>query len=160
MIKRLKPELQKLASVPPPLPQQKTAYQLKLKNLAGESLNLESLKGKVIFLNFWGTMCGPCVAEMPSIQKLYDAVKNDPDIAVLVVSVYDQPDELKKFDANKSFTLPNYMLDGEPENEFKQRGIPATLIIRKDGTIELYKTGAADWGSPKVISWIKGLALK
>ena len=75
MIKRLKPELQKLASVPPPLPQQKTAYQLKLKNLAGESLNLESLKGKVIFLNFWGTMCGPCVAEMPSIQKLYDAGK-------------------------------------------------------------------------------------
>ena len=48
--------------------------------LDGEERHLLADKGKVLFVNRWGTWCAPCVAEMPSIQKLYDRYKDDPDV--------------------------------------------------------------------------------
>src|SRR4051812_5455785 len=47
-------------------------YNITLKDLKGNPLSVNQLKGKVIFLNLWATWCGPCRAEMPSIQNLYN----------------------------------------------------------------------------------------
>lgn len=57
-----------------------------LKNLEGESMNSSSLKGKIVILNVWGTWCGPCVKEMPDIQKLHEKYKDDPEIVVLTIN--------------------------------------------------------------------------
>ena len=51
-------------------------YNWKLKGLNTETVDFNSLKEKVVFVNFWATWCPPCVAEMPSIQKLYDDYKD------------------------------------------------------------------------------------
>ena len=49
-----------------------------LKDQFGKSHKLEDYKGKVIFLNFWATWCGPCRSEMPEIQKLYEEYLGKP----------------------------------------------------------------------------------
>ena len=40
-------------------------------------MRLSDLKGKVVFLNFWRTSCGPCIAEMPGIERLYDSLRGE-----------------------------------------------------------------------------------
>src|SRR4051812_49264251 len=52
-------------------------YNFTVKDLNGKVVNMSDLKGKVIFLNLWATWCGPCVAEMPSIQSLYEKADKD-----------------------------------------------------------------------------------
>ncbi|MFW5890545.1 MAG: TlpA family protein disulfide reductase, partial [Marinilabiliaceae bacterium] len=43
----------------------------------GEHVTLEKFQGRPVFLNFWATWCPPCIAEMPSIQELYDDYKDE-----------------------------------------------------------------------------------
>ncbi|MBI5886879.1 MAG: TlpA family protein disulfide reductase, partial [Deltaproteobacteria bacterium] len=49
-----------------------------LSDLDGRQVSLKDFRGKVIFLNFWATTCKPCEEEMPSMQKLYDALRGRP----------------------------------------------------------------------------------
>ena len=51
-------------------------YEWQLKDENGNIFNFESVKGKVVFINFWATWCPPCIAEMPSIQNLYKDYKD------------------------------------------------------------------------------------
>src|ERR1019366_5703968 len=50
-------------------------YDWNLYTLDGRSIPFSKFKGKTIFLNFFGTRCGPCLYEMPAIQKMYEKVK-------------------------------------------------------------------------------------
>src|SRR5690606_5603469 len=54
-------------------PSDQEEHNVLFENNNGEVIQLASLKGKVVFINFWATWCPPCIAEMPTIQKLYSA---------------------------------------------------------------------------------------
>ena len=129
-------------------------YQWKLKDKNGSVLNFEDLKEKIILVNFWATWCPPCIAEMPSMQLLYDDYKDK--IAFVFVS-------------NESFSVINRYLDKNkytfrvynpitnyPES-FDVTGIPRTFLIDKKGHIVIDKNGAANWNSNKVRSTIENL---
>jgi thiol-disulfide isomerase/thioredoxin len=80
-----------------------------LTTLKGETVTAESLKGKVLVINFWATWCGPCRAEMPEIQKFYDKYKNDPDVAFLSMTIDDAatPNEMvQEYLTKNKFTFP------------------------------------------------------
>src|SRR6266851_8406925 len=62
------------------------AANFKLEALDGHTVSLESLRGKVVFLNVWATWCEPCREEMPSMQTLYDDLKGNKDFVMLAVS--------------------------------------------------------------------------
>src|SRR5580698_2846162 len=62
-----------------------------LKDLQGASVSLESLRGKVVVLNFWTKTCGPCMEEMPELAELAKIVRDRPDVVVLTVSVDEGP---------------------------------------------------------------------
>ncbi len=75
--------------------------------LTGKAIDMEDLKGKVVFTEFLGELgCPPCIAEMPSIQKLYDKVKDDKDIVILTVEVEGKRDKVAKFMERKNLWLP------------------------------------------------------
>ena len=56
---------------------EKAAYDFTLTAVDGSTLDFETLKGKVVFINMWATWCAPCIAEMPSIQELYNTYKDN-----------------------------------------------------------------------------------
>jgi thiol-disulfide isomerase/thioredoxin len=107
-------------------------------------------------LNFWATWCAPCVAEMPSLQRLAAATA-DLDVGFACVTP-EQPEVVRGFVAKRGFTLPVRLLEGDPPACFRGRAIPATFIIDKSGRIVMRHTGAARWDDPGVVAFVRGLA--
>jgi len=114
-----------------------------------ETRTIADYRGQVVLLNIWATWCGPCRAEMPSIQALHERYR-DKGLKVVAVSI-DQPGAeaaIREF-ANE------YQLDFEilhdPTGEIQQRyqttGVPETFVIGRDGLIRKKHIGATNWNS-------------
>lgn len=122
-----------------------------------KKVSLSSLKGKVVFINFWATWCPPCRAEMPSIQKLYTRFKNNKNVVFLLVDADGKPDLSANFMERRGFDLPVCTMVSEvPQNLFSGT-LPTTAILDKSGRIVYTGLGAADYSSPKVIAFIEQL---
>lgn len=118
--------------------------QWQLVDAAGKSVSLEQYKGKLVFVNFWATWCPPCIAEMPSMQKLYD------DYEDKIVFLFVTTDSFKKVNAflvKENLNLPLYHSVTNPPLELESNTIPATYLIDKHGNIVVAKIGPADWNS-------------
>jgi thiol-disulfide isomerase/thioredoxin len=77
-----------------------------LTDLGGKSWKLADLNGKATLINVWATWCGPCLAELPEFQKLYDQLKDRKDIALLTLNVDSNPGVVAPFLAEKKYTFP------------------------------------------------------
>lgn len=122
-------------------------YSWELKGINTSSLTANRLKDKVVLLNFWATWCPPCIAELPSIQKLYNSYKDQ----VKFVFISDEnPEKIKQFFKKKSFDLPTYSIGANKPDMFKISSIPTTFIIDKNGKVRIHKIGAANWNAKKV----------
>jgi thiol-disulfide isomerase/thioredoxin len=130
-------------------------YNWRVRALDGKELDLGKTKGKIIFLNFWATWCPPCVAEMPSIQRFYDAMKSE-EIHFMCVSDEDRT-KVNKFVQERGFTFPVYTLVGEKPQILRTQGIPATFIISQDGQIVFKHVGGAKWDDKTSIVFMKKL---
>lgn len=109
-----------------------------LRDIDGQSFTLSELKGKVVVLSFWATWCGPCKEEMPHLQKLYDAHK-DEGLVIVSISADDArtASRVKPFIKSKGFTFP-VLLDRESTvtgvyNPGKT--LPWTVVIARDFSI-------------------------
>jgi thiol-disulfide isomerase/thioredoxin len=109
----------------------------------GTTVSIKGLKGKVVVIDFWATWCGPCVAEMPKMKKIY-AEYHDKGVEFIGVSL-DQPkeqgglDKLKKFVTDKEIPWPQYYQGNGWESEFSKswgiNGIPCMFIVDQDGKL-------------------------
>lgn len=130
-------------------------YGWTIRTLEGREIPLSEFKDKVIFINFWATWCKPCVVEMPSIQTLYDSLKSE---AVAFLLISDENEEtVRKFLEEKRFTFPVYLRSKELPTVFKTRGIPATFILSRDGTVVFKHVGSAKWDDESSVSFLRGL---
>jgi peroxiredoxin len=126
-----------------------------LEGLNGEKVRLNALKGKIIFLNFWTSWCGPCKEEMPSIEALCHHYEKR-DFVFLTISVdYGGPELVRKFIETHRYRFP-VLLDptGKTLELFEINKIPATLIIDKNGKIIGRVLGPRNWSSPEVFSLV------
>ncbi|WP_286486131.1 TlpA family protein disulfide reductase [Empedobacter falsenii] len=123
----------------------------------GKSINMEDLKGKVVFMNFWATWCPPCIAEMPSIQKLYDKVKDDKDIVILTVEVEGKRDKVAKFMERKNLSLPVVYPNSAIPTEFFNGSLPTTVILDKKGNIAHTTMGMADYSGQDIVDFLNEL---
>ncbi|MFD1294028.1 TlpA family protein disulfide reductase [Lutibacter holmesii] len=133
-------------------------YNWNLKGLNTDSVNFNSFKGKVVFVNFWATWCPPCRAEMPMIQKLYNDYKDD--VAFVFVTSENWA-TVEAFFKKNSYNLPTYNSVSSPPNKFTEtNSIPASYLLDQKGNILISKTGAADWNSEKVRNLLNDLISK
>lgn len=132
-------------------------YSFNLQTLQGESVSLKSLKGKVVFMNFWATWCPPCVAEMPNIQSLYEKMPAD-QVAFVMVSLDDNPPKAGKFIAKKGFTFPVYMPAGPVPQAYASQVIPTTFVISPDGRVMARHDGMADYDNASFRDFLLKLA--
>jgi len=130
-------------------------YDWTIQSLNGQDFKMIDTKGKVVFLNFWATWCPPCVAEMPSIQRLHEKLKDDGVVFVCVSN--EETSKVSQFVKEKGLTFPIYTIRGTPPDVFKTRGIPATFILSPEGKIAYKHIGSAKWDDERSIDFIKGL---
>ena len=114
----------------------------KLTSLAGTEVTLDSLKGKVVLLDFWATWCGPCKQIMPVIQKLSEEFK-DKDVAIFGVNTWEKKDGVAKtYMESKKYTYGCLLAGEELAKTYGITGIPTLILINKDGTIAFAEMGA------------------
>ena len=129
----------------------------KLRSLEGQTKDFKDAEGKVVFLNFWATWCPPCIAEMPSLQLLYNDYKDK--IEFVLISDED-PEAIKKFLNEKGYDFTIYNAVQAYPEAFNIRSIPRTFLIGKNGQVVIDKKGAANWNSDKVRAQIDALLLE
>ncbi|MCK0125060.1 TlpA family protein disulfide reductase [Gelidibacter sp. F2691] len=124
-----------------------TDYNWQLVDENGLRYDFNEAKGKVVFINFWATWCPPCIAEMPSMEKLYQDYKDD--VVFLFVSS-EQQEVISKFKQKNDYDfLVHASITANPV-QLETSAIPRTFVINQQGHILIDKTGAADWNSKKV----------
>lgn len=129
---------------------QQTPY-LKFKDENGKTISLRSLKGKVVFINFWATWCPPCIHEMPSINDLRKTFKDNKDLVFLMVDVDGKIEKSKEWMKKKKYDLPVHVPDSEIPRELFTGSIPTTIIVDKQNNIIGRQVGGADYSSKEVI---------
>jgi thiol-disulfide isomerase/thioredoxin len=135
-----------------------TAPCLRLEALDGTPRDLRDYRGKVVLVNFWATWCPPCVAEMPSIQRLDDRLAAE-DFEVLAVNVGESPFQVSKFTKLINVRL-TMLLDSKGET-FKAWGgtiYPTTFVVDGDGRIRYVVHGPLAWDSDDVVETIEELS--
>jgi thiol-disulfide isomerase/thioredoxin len=134
-------------------------YNFSIKDMKGNKVDFNQYKGKVVFLNLWATWCGPCRFEMPSIQNLQTSLKDNNDIAFVMLSL-DRDEHQSKvinYIHDKEFTFPVFMPTGNLTNQLAVPSIPTTFVIGKDGTIASKKVGTANYDTDKFRKFLKEL---
>ena len=137
--------------------QPQRAPSAEFRNANGKHLTLADFRGRVVLLNIWATWCGPCVSEMPSLDRL-QALHQGDGLAVLAVSIDRQgPSTVRRFFAQTGIrNLPLYLdADGATARAFGARSIPTTLLIDRDGNVVGSLVGAMQWDSPDALSLIR-----
>jgi len=111
----------------------------------GQRKELRDYRGKIVFINLWGSWCIPCQREMPSIQELYDNLKNDEGIVFLLLSTKKDFDESKRWARSLGYSVPRYMSTPPGDRPMiNVRTIPRTLILDRNGIVIMSKTGDHD----------------
>lgn len=105
-----------------------------IKDVNDNIVNMQSLKGKKVFVNLWASWCPPCKREMPSIEKLYQSVDSN-KVKFVLISFDDQFELAKKYVSSKKLKLPIYYPTENPPALFNVQGIPATFIFNEKGEL-------------------------
>jgi peroxiredoxin/outer membrane lipoprotein-sorting protein len=112
-----------------------------LVDLNGKTVRLQSLRGNAVLLNFWATWCGPCVAEMPYLEKLHREYKNK---GVIILGIDDEEAEAAQAYIKKHGYTFNTLIDAEKQVSrlYRINAIPQSFFITKDGKIAAYDRGS------------------
>ncbi|MCO5268041.1 MAG: TlpA family protein disulfide reductase [Brumimicrobium sp.] len=123
------------------------SYNWILVDLKGKQTNLSISEGKVIIINSWATWCPPCVAEMPSFQKLYNSYKDKVDF-YFVAS--DDPSKVSQFMIKNEYDLPIYFQVNNPPKELESDLLPTSFVVDKQGKIIIKEVGTKNWDSQDI----------
>lgn len=121
------------------LPAHRPAPKWKLKTPAGEEVSLESLRGKVVVLNFWATWCGYCKMSMPSVQAITEQYAEKP-VKVLGVCCWDPQGDPARYLASMEYTFQTVINGDKIAEDYGVKGLPTYFVIDPNGQI-VYASG-------------------
>lgn len=127
---------------PEPLAEGTPAPNWSLPTLAGDTMRLANLKGKVVLVDFFYKSCAPCCAALPILQSLHEKYK-DRGVVVVGIDPYDDPvkDEMATFLAKRGITYTVLFSDHELSKAYRVHAFPTLFILDRDGKIVETHTG-------------------
>jgi len=128
-------------------------------NQEGYPTDLGHFKGKIVLLNIWSLGCGPCISEMPSLDRLAGMFP-DKDFAVVTVNIDPlKPEAIKSFYDKSKFQYLDIYLDpyGKIKEALNWRALPTTIILNREGKMIGRMIGATSWDSSEAVDLIEAL---
>jgi peroxiredoxin len=135
-----------------------SAPDFSLPDLDGRTVALSDYRGKVVLVNIWATWCPPCVAEMPSMVKLYRQMEGS-DFEILAVSIDEGgADTLAPFVKKHNLTFP-ILLDpqGTIKSTYRITGVPESFVVNRQGLLVKKVIGPLDWADREVLDFFRQL---
>jgi thiol-disulfide isomerase/thioredoxin len=124
----------------------------------GQVVSLAHFEGEVVFMNIWATWCPPCIAEMPSINKLYRQFGESDNVKFVLVSMDDDFDKAKEFMEKRGFDMPIYHYRTKVPGTYESSVIPTTYVISGDGKLMMEKQGLAKYDTPEFEQFLRDLS--
>ena len=131
-------------------------FNLKLVSSEGERVSMEQFRGQVVFLNIWATWCPPCIAEMPGVNSLYNDVK-DQDVVFIMLSVDEDFEKALRFRDRKGYDFEVYQVDGGIPRMYYTQTIPTTFVIDANGELVFTHTGMANYNTSEFRGFLSTL---
>lgn len=115
-----------------------------LADLRGNTVRLSDLRGKVVFINFWASWCGPCQQEMPEIEKVYQKYV-DKGVVFLGVDIQESSSVVRQFVQRGGYNW-TFLLDatGLVTSRYGVTAIPTSFFVDRNGVIREVYLGALD----------------
>lgn len=118
---------------------------------------LSQARGQVVVLNFWASWCEPCVAELPSLERLARRHAAD-GLQVLALNFRERDAAIERFLARHPLALPILRdPDGAAAKACRVRVFPTTVVLARHGRPAFTVTGELDWSGPEAASWLAPL---
>ncbi len=118
-------------------------------------VNIESLRGNLVLINFWATWCPPCIEEMPSMDELSRRLKSKA-FNLIAVSVDDNWEPVEEFlqqlNRTPSFAIAHDPLKSLAMGRFGIEKYPESFLIDKNGRIRAFYQGSVNWSSPEILA--------
>ncbi len=112
-----------------------------LQDLAGQTVSLSSLRGKVVYIDFWATWCGPCRAALPGLQDLSEKL-NDQGLEVVTIDQGESLDQVRSFVERKKYSFRVLLDPGSAVgNVYGVRGIPTSVLVDRNGIVQSISIG-------------------
>ena len=109
------------------------APQFAVQTLAGDSLRLSDYKGQYVYLDFWGTWCGPCRGETPNLKALSNSIPKDKLIVIGLANDDEKP--LREYIEKENIDYPNALAGEKVLDAFGINAFPTMILIGPDGKI-------------------------
>ncbi len=130
-----------------------------LEDMDGKTQRLSAQRGKVVLVNFWATWCPPCRQELPSMQRLWEKLKDEP-FAMHAIDVGETAEEILPFifSTGTELTFPILLdRDSKALKQWPVIAIPTTFVVDKQGRIAYRSVGGREWDDPKLIEELRRL---
>jgi peroxiredoxin len=133
------------------------AVDFTLNDMDNKLHRLSDYRGRVVIVNFWASWCPPCRAELPSMERAYQALKQQ-GVVMLAINVGEDADTIFNFTADYPVSFP-LLLDKEAKviNEYPVIGLPTSYIINPQGRLVYRVIGTREWTEPKLMKAILDL---
>ena len=126
-------------------------------DIEGRPVDLKSMQGRVLVVNFWATWCEPCRDEMPSLQRLRAKLAGQP-FEVITVNFGESLEKIAQFIGNEKVTLP-VLLDTQKDaaKDWGVGGLPMTFLVDAKGRVRYSVFGERDWSEGPSLALVEKL---
>ena len=107
--------------------------------LSGDTISIDDFKGKYLVINWWATGCGPCIGEMPGLNKLFEKYDSDDRIEFLAIA-WDPVDKVNRLLTKREFKYHQSIGASEVATILGET-FPQHIIVNPDGLVSFYKRG-------------------
>ena len=133
------------------------APDFRVEGVQGAGVSLQDYEGKLVLLNFWATWCPPCVQEMPSLNAIYEDLR-DRGLVVLGISVDEDAEQYQAFLERSGVTFPTAR---DPDRTVSTRygtvKYPESYLISRTGRVLRRYVGPENWLKPEIANYLRSV---